>query len=50
MNSGKETDLKKIKVDMSGVTAKLKSLNEKFIADHIDVETYSAMKRSWMKK
>jgi DNA invertase Pin-like site-specific DNA recombinase len=45
MNSGKETDLKKIKVDMSGVTAKLKSLNEKFIADHIDVETYSAMKK-----
>ncbi|MBK9317742.1 MAG: recombinase family protein [Bacteroidetes bacterium] len=45
MNSGKETDLKKIKVEMFGLSTKLKSLNEKFIADHIDVETYSAMKK-----
>jgi site-specific DNA recombinase len=45
MNSGKETDLKKIKVEMSGLTTKLKSLNEKFISDHIDVATYSEMKK-----
>lgn len=45
MNSQKDTDLKNIKRELLESAQRVSSLNEKFVADQIDVDTYSTMKK-----
>ncbi len=45
LNSQKETDLKLVHKELSELNKNLNSLNSKFVADHLDSETYSRMKK-----
>jgi len=45
MNYEKEMELKKVQIEMLDITTKMNSLNDKFIADQIDVESYSSIKK-----
>jgi site-specific DNA recombinase len=47
MNSQKDTDLKNIKSELLEYAQRVSSLNEKFVADQIDVDTYSTMKKKF---